>query len=214
MTRVQNIIKRCFDVCLSATGIVLFGWLIFACWLVSSLDTGMNGFFLQQRVGRKGKLFYIIKIRTMRSIDGVTSVVTVRGDPRITRIGALMRKFKLDELPQLFNVFLGQMSFVGPRPDVEAFANSLKGEDRIILSVRPGITGPATLVFSNEEEILAECEDPERYNSEVIFVEKIKINRSYIENYSFIRDVLYIIVTLVPDLRNYVLPEINSMQNV
>ena len=214
MTDFQLFIKRFFDFSLSMVGIVLFAWLILICWIIATLDTRQNGFFLQERVGRQGKVFRIIKIRTMRPIDGFTSVVTARSDPRITRIGALMRRFKLDELPQLFNILSGQMSFVGPRPDVVGFANLLEGEDRIILSVRPGITGPATLVFRNEEDILASCDDPERYNSEVIYTTKVKLNRSYLENYSFFKDILYIIATAIPEIRNWALPELKSLHDV
>jgi len=210
MTKLQLFLKRLFDIFLSITGIVLFGWLILICWILSTLDTKQNGFFLQERVGREGKIFRIIKIRTMRPIKGFASVVTARNDPRITRIGALMRRLKLDELPQLFNILSGQMSFVGPRPDVVGFANQLQGDDRIILSVRPGITGPATLFFRNEEDLLAGCDDPVRYNSEVIYTTKVKLNRMYLENYSFFKDVLYIIVTAIPEIRNWLLPELKS----
>ena len=105
---------------------------------------------------------------------------------------------KLDELPQLVNVLLGQMSFVGPRPDVASFADSLTGGDKIILSVRPGITGPATLAFRNEEELLTKSDDPELFNRKVIYPEKIRLNRQYVEEYSFVKDVLYIVATLLP----------------
>jgi len=214
MTNLQLFLKRFLDILLSILGIVLFGWLILICWLLSTFDTGENGFFLQERVGKDGKIFRIIKIRTMRAIDGFSSVVTASNDPRITHIGSLLRRLKLDELPQLFNILLGQMSFVGPRPDVVGFANLLQGEDRIILSVRPGITGPATLFFRNEEELLASCDDPERYNSEVIYRSKVKLNRMYLENYSFFKDILYIIVTAIPEISNWLLPELKSSHDV
>lgn len=214
MTKLQVFFKRIFDLFLSVVGLVIFGWLILICWVIAALDTRQNGFFLQERVGRQGKIFKIIKIRTMRPIEGFTSVVTTRNDPRVTRIGALMRRLKLDELPQLFNIISGQMSFVGPRPDVAGFANLLQDEDRIILSVRPGITGPATLFFRNEEELLASCEDPERYNYEVIYMTKVKLNRSYLENYSFFKDILYIIATAIPEVRNWALPELSSSHDL
>ena len=145
-------IKRGFDVVLSALALVFLWWLILLAALVSRLDTGLNGFFLQQRVGRYGKLFTVIKIRTMKPVDGIDTSVTTDWDERITAIGRFFRKNKIDELPQLINVFIGDMSFVGPRPDVPGFADKLVGEDRIILQVRPGITGPATLRYRNEEE--------------------------------------------------------------
>ena len=132
----------------------------------------------------------------MRSSDTVSTVVTTSTDPRITPLGRFWRRTKIDELPQLFNVLIGNMSFVGPRPDVPGFADLLEGEDRVILSVRPGITGPATLKYRNEESLLASVDDPEAYNREVIFPDKVRINREYIENWSFWRDMRYIFTTI------------------
>lgn len=117
-------------------------------------------------------------------------------DTRITSFGRFLRKFKLDEIPQIFNVLFGTMSFVGPRPDVKGYADLLRGEDRIILSVKPGITGPATLKFKDEESLLEKQENPKKYNDEVIWKEKIKINKKYIENWTFIGDVKYILKTI------------------
>lgn len=128
----------------------------------------------------------------MRPDRNINTFVTTAGDPRITKIGRLFRKTKIDELPQLINVLLGQMSFVGPRPDIPGFADKLQGEDRVILEVRPGITGPATLKFRDEEKILAKQDDPENYNKEVIFPEKVKLNKDYVRNYSFYKDLKYI----------------------
>ena len=195
LTIYQAAAKRAFDVILAAAGLVLTGWLILFAWAVATADTGANGFFTQHRVGQHGRLFRIVKIRTMRP-SAVNSTVTVAGDSRITAIGRLWRKLKIDELPQLINVLVGQMSFVGPRPDVKGFFDRLKGEDRVILSVRPGITGPATLKYRNEEELLATVPDPEAYNRDVIFPDKVRINREYVENWSFRRDIHYIISTL------------------
>lgn len=146
----------------------------------------------------KGKLFDVVKLRTMRDVAGIDTTATTRTDPRITKGGAFLRRFKLDELPQLWNVLTGDMSFVGPRPDVPGFADKLTGKDRIILSVRPGITGPATLKYKDEEEILAKQKNPDRYNREVIWPEKVTINREYIENYSFFKDIYYIFKTIMP----------------
>lgn len=214
MNNWQCFVKRGFDLCLASLGLAMFGWLILICWMVSTIDTRQNGFFVQERVGKNGKSFRIIKIRTMQPVKGVTSIFTARNDPRITRIGSMLRRFKLDELPQLINVLLGQMSFVGPRPDVAGFADLLQGEDRIILSVRPGITGPATLFFSNEEELLASCDDPERYNREVIYLAKVRLNRVYLENYSFFKDILYIIATVMPGIRGLALSELKSTYDI
>jgi len=192
----QAVIKRSFDVFVSTLGIVLAGWLIIVAWCLSTFDTKSNGFFMQSRVGLKGKQFKVIKIKTMRPVESVVTTVTTVTDPRITSLGKIFRKTKIDELPQLINVLLGHMSFVGPRPDVPGFADKLKGEDRIILTVRPGITGPATLKYKNEEQILSFQKDPEVYNENVIFPDKVAINREYVQNYSFIADLHYLLKTL------------------
>ena len=133
----------------------------------------------------------------MKSSADVITTVTTSNDSRITNLGKFFRKKKIDELPQLINVLLGQMSFVGPRPDVPGFADRLKGKDKIILSVRPGITGPAQLAYKNEEEILAKQDDIIKYNNEVIWPDKVAINMKYIENYSFFKDIYYIWKTVV-----------------
>ena len=171
-------------------------WLILIVYILATIDTRKSGFFIQERVGKDGKLFKVIKIRTMRDVPDVNTTVTRENDPRITRLGRFWRKTKIDELPQLINVLLGQMSFVGPRPDVPGFADQLTGPDRIILTVRPGITGPATLRFRNEEQLLAQQDDPEAYNRKVIWPEKVRLNREYVENYSFRQDIKYILQTL------------------
>lgn len=194
----QIIIKRLFDIIFSLTGLVLLGWIILVAFILATIDTRKNGFFTQERIGKNGKIFKVIKIRTMRELPGFDTTVTTQRDPRITRLGAVLRKTKIDELPQLINVLLGQMSFVGPRPDVPGYADKLPEEDRrVILSVRPGITGPATLKYRAEEEILATVDDPETYNREVIFPDKVRINREYVENYSFINDLRYIWATIM-----------------
>jgi lipopolysaccharide/colanic/teichoic acid biosynthesis glycosyltransferase len=195
----QRFLKRSFDVLVSVFGLIVFGWLILLGWLAATLDTGLNGFFTQSRVGRYGKTFKVIKLRTMKVSQTVTTTVTTKKDPRITRLGALLRKTKIDELPQLINVLLGQMSLVGPRPDVPGYADRLEGSDRIVLTIRPGITGPASLKYRHEEEILAAQANPERYNREVIFVDKVRINREYVEKYNFFNDLKYIWQTAFGD---------------
>lgn len=197
MTIWQAALKRGFDILLSALGLVLLGWLILLTYIAAGIDTGASGFFRQERVGRFGRIFKVIKLRTMRDDASIRTTVTTGSDPRITRLGRLFRKFKIDELPQLINVFVGQMSFVGPRPDVKGFADQLEGDDRLILSIRPGITGPATLYFRNEEQLLQECDDPELYNRNVIFKEKVRINLEYIKQYRLIDDIRIIWKTLV-----------------
>jgi lipopolysaccharide/colanic/teichoic acid biosynthesis glycosyltransferase len=189
-------LKRSFDLAVATVGLLLLGWLILLGYLAATLATGKNGFFTQPRVGRNGRIFSVVKLRTMRDLPGVDTTVTHSNDPRITRVGRLLRKSKIDELPQLLNVFLGQMSFVGPRPDVPGYADELSGADRIILTVRPGITGPATLAFRHEEELLARQPDPEAYNRSVIYPEKVRLNREYVENYRFGADIRYIARTV------------------
>lgn len=152
--------------------------------------------FVQQRVGKDGKLFACHKFRSMTVGHGGSSV-SVAGESRITPLGAKLRHYKLDELPELWDVFIGTMSFVGPRPDVPGYADKLQGEDRIVLSLRPGITGPATLKYRNEEDLLATVDDPIKYNDEVIYPDKVRINRYYAEHYSFIKDIQMIFCTVL-----------------
>lgn len=190
-------LKRSFDIACSALGLLLLWWLIAAGWAVASIDTRSNGFFLQERVGRDGRIFRIVKLRTMRDMPGHRSTATAKGDPRITPMGAILRRLKLDELPQLLNVLAGQMSLVGPRPDVRGLADRLEGDDRVILKVRPGITGPATLRFKNEEALLAAVPDPEAYSRQVIWPEKVRVNRRYIVEWTFREDLRLIARTIL-----------------
>lgn len=198
MTRVQAAAKRGVDILFSTLGLILLGWLILLTYLLARIDTGASGFFTQERVGRFGKSFRVIKLRTMRDDPVHTTTVTTASDPRITTLGGIFRRSKLDELPQLINVFRGDMSFVGPRPDVKGFADRLEGDDRLILSIRPGITGPATLHFRNEEQLLEKCDDPERYNREIIYPEKVRLNLEYIKNYRLMDDLRIIWTTVFP----------------
>jgi len=196
MTQCARFFKRFFDILASFLGLFFFWWLLLIAFILATIDTRKNGFFTQKRVGKNGKLFQVIKIRTMRDLPNFDTVVTRKNDPRITSLGRFWRKTKIDELPQLINVLLGQMSFVGPRPDVPGFVDQLNGKDRIILTIRPGITGPATLKFRDEEALLAQQADPEQYNREIIWPEKVRLNREYIENYSFWQDMKYIWQTI------------------
>ena len=151
--------------------------------------------FCQKRVGQNGKLFTMVKFRTMSVGHNGTSV-SVAGEARITPLGAFLRKYKLDELPELWNVLKGDMSFVGPRPDVPGYADKLEGEDRGILLLKPGITGPATLKYRNEEELLAQQPNPQKYNDEVIFPDKVRINLEYLRNHSLAGDIAIILKTV------------------
>jgi len=193
---IQAVSKRGFDVVVSALGLALTFWLIGAAWLAATVDGHANGFFTQSRVGRGGRHFTVVKLRTMRATPEPGTTITRTGDPRITRVGRFLRRTKLDELPQLWNVLKGDMSFVGPRPDMPGYADKLEGEERLLLSVRPGITGPATLAYRHEEAILAQQDCPERYNDEVIYPDKVRINLDYIRNWRFSDDLRYICQTL------------------
>ena len=158
--------------------------------------------FKQQRVGKNGRLFTMYKFRSMLVGHGGSSI-SVAGESRITPLGAKLRKYKLDELPELWNVLIGDMSFVGPRPDVPGYADMLKGSEREILRLRPGITGPASLKYRNEEELLAKQENPQKYNDEVIFPDKVRINRYYLYHYSFVKDIQIIICTVLGKKMKY-----------
>ena len=193
----QKRLKRTFDFSLSILGLFFLWWVILIAWLLASIDTKKNGFFLQERIGKHSTRFKIIKIRTMLSSDFISTTVTSVDDARITNLGKLFRKFKIDELPQLINIFLGHMSFVGPRPDVPGFADCLREDDQTILSVRPGITGPASIKYKDEELLLSKQSNPEEYNMKVIWPDKVKINKQYIEEYSFLKDLSYIWITIV-----------------
>lgn len=197
LTSAQNIQKRLFDIIVSVLGILASAWLMLFAWVIASIETKSNGLFMQERIGKEGKPFLVFKIKTMREVEGIDTTVTTSEDSRITKSGRFFRKTKIDELPQLFNVLFGSMSFVGPRPDVAGFADKLEGENRIILTLRPGITGPASLKYKDEEEILAKQSDPERYNKEVIWKDKVNINKIYLEEWSLTKDIQYIIKTFL-----------------
>ncbi len=189
-------IKYIFDISLAVIGLLFIWWIILLAWIIATIDTKSNGFFLQKRVGKDGKLFYVIKIKTMKKVEGVDTTITSSSDIRITNSGKFFRKTKIDELPQLINIILGDMSFVGPRPDVEGYADKLDGEDRIILTILPGITGPASLKYKDEEIILSKQKNPKEYNDKVIWPDKVKINREYLKNWSLKNDIKYIIETI------------------
>ena len=189
-------IKRFFDLTFSLIGILILFPLMLIISLVIKLDSKGPIFFIQNRVGKDGKLFAMIKFRSMSVFQTSKSTVSVKGDIRITKVGSFIRKYKLDELPELWNVLLGHMSIVGPRPDVKGFADELKGEDRKILNLRPGITGPASLKYANEEELLSNQENPEVYNKKVIFPDKVRINLDYYYNQNLILDLKIIFATI------------------
>nr|WP_091666592.1 sugar transferase [Massilia sp. PDC64] len=197
MSRTDILFKRAFDIVASLAGLLLLAPIIFLCWFIATIDTRSNGFFIQKRIGRHGRVFHVCKIKTMYPGDSKRSPLAARNMSAISRSGRFFRKYKLDELPQLFNVLMGSMSFVGPRPDVPGYADRLQGEDRVILSLRPGITGPASIKYKDEESILATVDDPEAYNDRIIWPDKVRINREYFNNYSLLRDIRYIFHTIL-----------------
>ena len=181
--------KRIFDVIASGLGLIVLSplFLILAIWI--KLDSKGPVFYRQVRVGYNNKDFRIFKFRSMRVGADKGSLVTIGGhDPRVTRSGYFIRKFKFDELPQLINVFLGDMSLVGPRPEVRHYVDYWTPEQMHVLDVRPGITDPASIKFRNENELMEKAEDPEKYYIEVIMQEKIKLYLGYVEKHSFFYD--------------------------
>lgn len=191
------ILKFIFDKIFSFFGLLfLCPILLFVALLIRIKMPGGPVIFKQKRVGKGGKLFTMYKFRSMTANHNGSSV-SVAGESRITPLGATLRKYKLDELPELWNILCGDMSFVGPRPDVEGYADKLEGKDRIILSLIPGITGPASMKYRNEEELLATVDNPQAYNDEVIYPDKVRLNRYYAEHYSFITDIKMIIFTVL-----------------
>ena len=190
-------IKYIFDRVVSLVGLLLIWPLLLV--LVLMIRRSMPGapaIFKQQRVGKDGRLFTMYKFRTMVPHHSGSSV-SVAGEDRITPLGKTLRRYKLDELPELWNILIGDMSFVGPRPDVPGYADCLEGENREILNLRPGITGPASLKYRDEEELLAKVEDPITYNNEVIYPDKVRLNRYYYHHYSFVMDIRMIFATVL-----------------
>lgn len=190
-------LKFLFDRIAALCGLlVIWPILLVVAILIKIKMLGGPVLFTQKRVGKNGKLFTIYKFRSM-TVSHSGSSVSVAGESRITPLGAKLRQYKIDELPELWNVFIGDMSFVGPRPDVPGYADALQGKDRDVLKLRPGITGPASLKYRNEEELLAKVDDPQKYNDEVIFPDKVRINLYYLHNYSFVKDILMIFCTVL-----------------
>ena len=194
------ILKRAFDMVASSAGLLVLSPLFLVLAGVVRATSPGPALFLQLRVGRHGKLFKCAKFRTMCVGAQAQGTITTKGDSRITPIGRLLRRTKLDELPQLWNVLAGAMSFVGPRPDVVGYADRLQGDDRRILELRPGITGPSALLFCDEERLLALARDSKAFNDAVLYPEKIRINLQYLESRSFWRDMGYLAATLLPSL--------------
>ena len=169
--------------------VILLIAFVFLCLVIgiTAIDTQSNGFFTQERIGQYGKSFLIYKLRTLHVKTNKTSLW-----------GRMLRKTKLDELPQLLNILKGQMTFVGPRPDVPGYADKLDGADRIILNLKPGVTGLASIKYRNEEQILSQQTNPQKYNDEVIWLDKVRINKWYAQNRTFVMDLQILFYTLFP----------------
>ena len=192
--------KRLFDFAAALAGLVVLSPLMLALAVLVRATSPGPALFIQERVGRQGRIFRCAKFRTMGAGAQAQGTVTTAADARVTPLGRWLRRWKLDELPQLWNVLAGRMSFVGPRPDVPGYADRLQGDDRRILDLRPGITGPATLLFREEERLLARARDPKAFNDAVVFPEKIRLNREYLETGSWWRDLGYLFATVTPAL--------------
>lgn len=203
--------KRLFDIIASFFGLLLIWWVYpIVAILIKVKMPGGPAFFCQKRVGQDGKLFTCHKFRTM-TVKHSGSSVSVAGDSRITPLGAKLRHYKIDELPELWDVLIGNMSFVGPRPDVPGYADQLQGEDRVVLKLRPGITGPATLKYRLEDEMISayvaarqaegDARDAQEiaveYNDTVIYPDKVRLNKYYFEHYSFWKDIEMILATVL-----------------
>lgn len=179
-------IKRAFDLIFSFTALLLFGWVIVIGFIVASIDTLSNGLFTQKRIGQYGVPFTIYKLKTIRPKTTT-----------ISPVGKLLRKSKIDELPQLFNVLFGTMSFVGPRPDIPGYYDKLEGDYRKILALKPGITCEASIKYADEELILEKQENPLQYNDTVIFPDKVQMNLTYYHTRTFLGDLIILLKTIL-----------------
>jgi lipopolysaccharide/colanic/teichoic acid biosynthesis glycosyltransferase len=181
------IFKRLFDFFSALSGLLVFGVVIVVSVILATIDTKSFGLFIQKRIGQHGKPLQIFKIKTLNDKTRASS-----------RFGNFLRNSKLDELPQLFNILNGTMSFVGPRPDVSGYADTLIGADKIILNVRPGVTGIASLKYRKEEQLLTQQPNPLYYNDTVIWPAKVRINKWYVQNHTFLLDLKILFYTMIP----------------
>ena len=178
-------IKRLFDVFFSSLGLLVLGWIVLLFWVLATFDTQSNGFFVQERIGQFGRVFRIYKLKTMQPVTA-----------NISKLGAFLRRSKIDELPQLWNVLIGDMSLVGPRPDVAGYYDVLQGEARKILELKPGISSAASLKYRNEEALFKQQTQPLDYNDTVIFPDKVQLNLDYYYHRSFWGDLVILWKTL------------------
>lgn len=178
-------VKRIFDLLVSLVGLLALSWILFVFWIMVSIDTHSNGLFTQKRIGQWGKVFKIYKLKTIHPATA-----------KISQLGSFFRKTKIDELPQLFNILKGEMSIVGPRPDVAGYYDVLVAEEKKILELKPGLTSLASIKYANEEALLAKQKSPLLYNDEVIFPDKVKLNLEYYYQRSFLVDLKIIWKTI------------------
>lgn len=203
------IAKNIFDKTISLIGLIcLSPIMLLVAILIRIKMPGGPVIFRQQRVGQYGKLFTVYKFRSMKVAGGGRTSIASNEEDRITPLGKKLRRYKLDELPELWNVLRGDMSFVGPRPDVPGYADKLKGKDRDILKLKPGITGPASLKYRQEEDLLNSVENPQEYNDKIIYPDKVRLNLYYLEHYSFFKDIEMIVCTVLGRKMRYAGEEI------
>lgn len=195
--RITFFVKRLMDIFTAIIFLALCAPLIIIITLMIFLESGFPVFFVQERMGRKGNIFKIIKFRTMRVGSSTKDGITFKHDSRITKTGNFLRKYRLDEIPQLFNIIRGDMSFVGPRPDLPKYYQSDDHAYKAVLLVRPGLTGNATLAYMYEDEILSKSKDPEMCYINEVFPQKIKINIKYIEDLSILNDIRLLFSTII-----------------
>lgn len=196
LSPLKGAVKRGFDLILAILMLPVILPVSLLLILLAKIFNG-RGLFVQNRVGRYGELFKLYKVCSMKQIEGYTTTVTTDKDPRITKFGRIIRKTKLDEFPQIINVLKGDMSFVGPRPDVPEAYQDLQAEDAVLLCVRPGITGVASMAFQDEEGLLASVDNPEEYNRNVIFPAKVKLNKDYVKQQSIVLDFKIMVQTVI-----------------
>ena len=194
-------IKRIFDILFSLLGLLILAPILLLTWIVVRVSSGGPVIFKQERSGLNGVPFTIYKFRTMYPEHGGSSV-SVKGESRITPLGGVLRRFKLDELPELWNILKGDMSFVGPRPDMPEYTARLQGDQREILTLRPGLTSPASIKYSREEQLLSSVPDPLKYFDEVIWPDKTEMNLEYLRDRTFFGDIRLIFRTLFGIGRN------------
>ena len=189
-------IKRLFDLIFAIFGLILLLPFFLAISILIKIDSKGSVFFIQDRVGQDAFLFKIIKFRTMNTSEEIKSTISIKGDVRVTKFGEILRRYKIDELPELINIVRGEMSFVGPRPDVPGYADKLNGDARNILKLKPGITSLASLKYSNEELLLSQQKNPIDYNNNIIYPDKVKMNLNYYKNHNLWIDIKIIFATI------------------